>query len=399
MYEDITHELLLERMLNRVPDKFDKREGSVIFDAISPASLEIQFLYIELERVINEAYGDTASREFLIKRCKEKGIVPYEASKAVLKGVFTPNSIDVTGKRFNIGSLNYTVLDKIADGEYQVQCETAGKIGGQQLGIMIPIDYIEGLETAELTEILIPGEDEEETEDLRQRYFDSFNEKPFGGNAQDYLEKVNAIAGVGSTKVTRVWNADIEPADMIPSATVKSWYDGIKNTLNPDVAKWLNAVFKAGSEKKLTTGGTVLLTILNSDYGAASDTLIQSVQNTIDPPSGAGDGLGLAPIGHVVTVKSAESKSISVKTSITFDTGYSWSNLQGLIDAAISDYLLELRKTWADSPYLIVRISQIENRLLAIKGVIDVGNTKINNAADNYALGKYEIPVFGGAGA
>lgn len=397
MYEEITHELLLERMLDRVPDKFDKREGSVIFDTISPTSLEIQFLYIELERIINEAYGDTASREFLIKRCKEKGIIPYEATNAILKGEFTPNNLDVTGKRFNIGSLNYTVLDKIADGEYQVQCETAGKIGSQQLGVMIPIDYIEGLETAELTEILIPGEDEEETEDLRQRYFDSFNEKSFGGNAQDYLEKVNAIAGVGSTKVTRVWNAGIEPADMIPSEAVKSWYDTIKDTLSADVAKWLNAVFKAGSEKKLTTGGTVLLTILNSDYGVASDTLIQSVQNTIDPSSSAGDGLGLAPIGHVVTVKSAESKSISIKTSVTFDTGYSWSNLQSSINTAISDYLLELRKTWATSPYLVVRISQIETRLLSIKGIIDVSNTKINNIADNYTLGKYEIPMFGGA--
>ena len=251
MYEEITHELLLERMLDRVPDKFDKREGSVIFDTISPTSLEIQFLYIELDRIINEAYGDTASREFLIKRCKEKGIIPYEATNAILKGEFTPNNLDVTGKRFNIGSLNYTVLDKIADGEYQVQCETAGKIGSQQLGVMIPIDYIEGLETAELTEILIPGEDEEETEDLRQRYFDSFNEKSFGGNAQDYLEKVNAIAGVGSTKVTRVWNAGIEPADMIPSEAVKSWYDTIKDTLSADVAKWLNAVFKASFPNQL----------------------------------------------------------------------------------------------------------------------------------------------------
>ena len=109
--------------------------------------------------------------------------------------------------------------------------------------------------------------------------------------------------------------------------------------------------------------------------------------------------MGLAPIGHIVTVKSAESKSISVKTSITFDTGYSWSNLQNSINTAISDYLLELRKTWANSPYLIVRISQIETRLLTIKGIIDVSNTKINNVADNYALGKYEIPVFGGASA
>lgn len=315
------------------------------------------------------------------------------------KGKFTPKNIDVTGQRFNISSLNFIVLEKIADGEYQVQCETPGIVGNQQLGTMIPIEYIEGLETAELTGVLIPGEDEEDTEDLRKRYFDSFNEKAFGGNVQDYLEKTNAIPGVGSTKVTRVWNGDIRPADMIPTAKVKTWYEGIIGTLDQEVALWLSNVYMAAAEKKLTTGGTVLLTILNSDYGVASDTLIQTVQNTIDPAENAGEGYGLAPIGHVVSVKSAKEVTVTLKTKITFDTGYSWSNLQNSIDTAVQDYLLELRKGWADTAYLVVRISQIETRLLSIKGIVDIENTKINGSTDNLTLGKYEVPVFGGASA
>lgn len=396
---DVTYEEILERMLARVSDKFDKREGSVIFDTHSPTAIELQLLYVELNTLIAEAYGDSASREFLIRRCKERGITPYEATKAILKGEFTPKNIDVTGQRFNISSLNFIVLEKIADGEYQVQCETPGIVGNQQLGTMIPIEYIEGLETAELTGVLIPGEDEEDTEDLRKRYFDSFNEKAFGGNVQDYLEKTNAIPGVGSTKVTRVWNGDIRPADMIPTAKVKTWYEGIVGTLDQEVALWLSNVYMAAAEKKLTTGGTVLLTILNSDYGVASDTLIQTVQNTIDPAENAGEGYGLAPIGHVVSVKSAKEVTVTLKTKITFDTGYSWSNLQNSIDTAVQDYLLELRKGWADTAYLVVRISQIETRLLSIKGIVDIENTKINGSTDNLTLRKYEVPVFGGASA
>lgn len=396
---DVTYEEILERMLARVSDKFDKREGSVIFDTHSPTAIELQLLYVELNTLIAEAYGDSASREFLIRRCKERGITPYEATKAILKGEFTPKNIDVTGQRFNISSLNFIVLEKIADGEYQVQCETPGIVGNQQLGTMIPIEYIEGLETAELTGVLIPGEDEEDTEDLRKRYFDSFNEKAFGGNVQDYLEKTNAIPGVGSTKVTRVWNGDIRPADMIPTAKVKTWYEGIVGTLDQEVALWLSNVYMAAAEKKLTTGGTVLLTILNSDYGVASDTLIQTVQNTIDPAENAGEGYGLAPIGHVVSVKSAKEVTVTLKTKITFDTGYSWSNLQNSIDTAVQDYLLELRKGWADTAYLVVRISQIETRLLSIKGIVDIENTKINGSTDSLTLGKYEVPVFGGASA
>ena len=396
---DVTYNEILERMLSRVSDKFDKREGSVIFDTHSPTALELEILYVELNTLIAEAYGDSASREFLIRRCKERGITPYEATYAVLKGEFTPANIDVTGQRFNIGSMNFIVTEKIADGEYQVKCETPGIVGNQQMGTMIPIDYIEGLETAELTEILIPGEDEEETEDLRTRYFDSFNEKSFGGNVRDYLEKTNAIPGVGSTKVTRVWNNDLRPAEMIPSAAVQAWFNTIKSTLTGEVAAWLETVYDAALNRKLTTGGTVLLTILNSDFGVASDTLIKTVQQTIDPDEYAGEGYGVAPIGHIVKVESAETKTVTVKTNIVFDVGYGWNNLQSSINEAIQGYLLELRKTWADNPYLVVRISQIETRILGVNGIVDIGNTKINGASDNLTLGKFEVPVFGGASA
>ena len=399
MYEGITYETILDRMLSRVSNQFDKREGSVIFDTHSPTAIELQILYLELDTILKEAYGDTASREFLIRRCAERGITPYEATQAVLKGEFTPTNIELIGKRFNIGESNFVAVEKIADCVYKMQCEDAGIIGNQQLGVMLPIEYIDGLETAVLTEVLIPGESEEDTEDLRKRYFDSFSEKAFGGNVQDYLEKTNAIAGVGSTKVTRVWNGDIQPAAMIPNAKVKAWYAEIKKTVSTEVLNWLSAVYTAAEQKKLTTGGTVLLTIVNSDYGVASDTLIQTVQNTIDPPEQAGNGYGLAPIGHVVSVKGAVGVPIAVKAKITFDTGYSWSNLQNSIDAAIESYLLELRKSWADTSYLIVRVSQIETRLLGISGIIDIDDTQINGSTDNVTLGAYEIPIFGGASA
>lgn len=398
MYE-VTYREILERMLNRVSDKFDKREGSVIFDTHSPTALELEILYVELNRMIAEGYGDTASREYLILRCKERGIIPYSATYAVLKGTFTPATVDVIGKRFNLGSLNYVVTEKIADGEYRVQCETPGTIGNQYFGQLIPIEYVEGLETATLTEVLIPGEDEEDTEDLRTRYFNSFDEKAFGGNVRDYIEKTNAIPGVGSTKVTRVWNSDIRPADMIPNEIVNEWYEGIIGTVNPTVKAWLEIVYSAAKAKKLTVGGTVLLTILNSEYGVPTPELIQTVQTAIDPEQNAGEGYGLAPIGHVVTVKPADAVTINVKTTITFDVGYGWNNLQSSIDEAIQAYLLELRKTWADNPYLVVRVSQIETRLLAISGIVDIENTRINNKTDNLTLGKYEVPIYGGAGA
>lgn len=401
MYEDQTYEVILERMLARVNEKFDKREGAVIFDTHSPTAIEFQILYIELDTILREAYGDTASREFLILRCKERGITPDPATNAILRGVFTPSNIDVIGKRFNIGTMNYVVLREATDGEggYEVQCETPGIIGNQYLGQMIPIEYIDGLETATLTEILIPGEDEEDTEVLRDRYFASFEEKAFGGNRADYINKTNAIPGVGSTKVTRVWNGDISPASMIPNEAVQAWYKTGLSSLPAAVQSWITAVYTAAKDLKLTTGGTVLITILNSNFDVANETLLNLVKETLDPDEYTGEGYGLAPIGHVVNVVSAEAVEITVKTTITFDVGYSWSNLQTSIDEVIKNYLLELRKTWADEDHLIVRISQIETRLLGIKGIVDINGTTINGVADNLTLGKYEVPVYEGASA
>ena len=227
MFEELTYEVLLKRMLGRVSNKYDKREGSVIWDTHSPTAIELKNLYIALDSIVQEAYGDTATREFLIMRCKERGIVPYPATHAVLKGEFLPDHIDVTGKRFNIGQINYLVTDRLPEGGYKVQCEAAGEEGNRYLGTMTPIEYINGLVSAELTELLIPGEDEEGTEELRQRYFSSFDVKAFGGNVKDYLEKTNAIPGVGCTKVTRVWNGDIRPAEMIPPMEVETWYGSV----------------------------------------------------------------------------------------------------------------------------------------------------------------------------
>ncbi len=349
MYESMSFDVILKRMLDRIPSSFDKREGSVIYDALAPAAMEIMAMYIELENVLTEAFADTASREYLIRRAAERGIVPYPASEASLRAASKPASLDVPiGSRFSLNDLNYVLTEKTGDGEYVVKCETKGVVGNRYFGRLIPIDYIVGLESIEITELLIPGEDEEGTESIRRRYFETFDIKAFGGNIKDYIQKTNSISGVGAVKVTPVWNG----------------------------------------------GGTVLLTILNSEFGKASDTLVKKVQNEIDP-TGDASGVGTAPIGHIVTVRTAEETVIDISTSLMFREGYSFGRLKAEITKAIDEYLLEIRRVWADESSSVVRISQIETRIMNINGVIDVWNTKINGAESNLLLDAYSIPVLG----
>ena len=248
MYEDQTYENILDRSLARVASDVDKREGSVIMNAIAPVSAEHADVYIQLGNIVNNGYADTAVREFLILRCKERGIIPYEATKATLKGKF--NMEIPIGSRFNLNELNYvaTAFMESADGYfyYQMECETEGTNGNKFFGELSSIEYIDKDLTGELTELLIPAEDEEDTEALRTRYLNSFDSNPFGGNKQDYVEKTDALDGVGGTVVIPVWNG----------------------------------------------GGTVKLIIINSDFGVASSTLVKAVQEAIDPdPQGTGSGI------------------------------------------------------------------------------------------------------------
>lgn len=350
MYEQYSFDKLLERMLNNVKDRsgiVDTREGSIIYDAIAPAALEMMNMYMEMNAIMHDTFADTASREYLIRRCAERGITPEPSTKAILKGEF--NKPVPIGSRFSLEDLNYIVTEKITETTYKMECERYGEIGNSYFGTLIPIQYINGLESAKLTELLIPGEDEEDTEILRRRYFETFNTKAFGGNKADYIQKTNAIAGVGATKVTPVW-------------------DG---------------------------GGTVLLTIIDSKYDKASDTLVNLVKETIDPPP-YGTGSGLAPIGHTVTVRTVDEVVIKVTTTITFDPAYTFDRVKNEIEALVEDYLFSLRRTWVSSSGLIVRIAQLDSKILSVEGVIDVASTKINGKLENLSLSEYEIPVFGG---
>ena len=79
MLENKTYESILQEKLARVAATLDKRDGSIIFDALVPNSLESAMIYVALDTILNETYADTASRNYLIRRCAERGISPLTA--------------------------------------------------------------------------------------------------------------------------------------------------------------------------------------------------------------------------------------------------------------------------------------------------------------------------------
>jgi len=401
MFETQTYEALLKSALARVSSALDKREGSMVMNGVAPSMAELAQLYIGLDFVFQATYLATAPREYLILRAADRNMAPYPASAAVLRAEF---NIEVAeGTRFSCDDLNFVVTGRMADADtetglsHQVTCETAGAVANSYTGTLIPIEYVDGLTHAEIVELLIPGDDEEDTELFRQRVLDSFQSQAFGGNQADYTEKVLAMSGVSAVKVHPVWNGDIAPASLIPSAAVTSWYNSAVGSLSDEVAAWLTAVYTAAVNRKLTVGGTVKLVIMASNNTAPSSVLLDEVQTAVDPTQNAGEGLGLAPIGHVVTVTGVVPETVNISFTLTYNSGWNWAAVKSYVEAVIDDYFTELAQGWASSDFITVRISQIESRILSgcSAMIADIGNTQINGVAQNLALDADSIPKRG----
>jgi len=350
---DTSYEDLLAQKLTNVLTQ-DRRETSLIYQATAANTAEIAQILFTLLNYENQMFADTAPRENLVRRAAERGLSPTPATHAVRKAEF---NIDVPiGARFSQEEYNYEVLEKIDTGIFKAQCETAGEVGNFESGQLIPIDYIAGLEIAQLTDVLIPGENEEDTEAFRSRYFNSFESVSFGGNRADYKERINKLPGVGGSRIYRA---------------------------------------KYG-------GGTVDVTIIDSTFSKPSTALVELVQQLMDPLDAQGEGVGLAPIDHIVTISAVNETVVNIATTLTLQSGWSFVDVESAIKEVIDGYFKELSELWADAVTkqedetgLIVRISHIETRILGVNGVIDISNTTINDVASNLELDKEAIPVRG----
>lgn len=351
---DLEYEQLLDIKLQNISNEYNKRPGDLIYTAVAPNSFEIIQMLASLNNYRDSIFIDTAPREDLIKRAVERGYSPLPGTKAIRKGTF---NIDVPlGSRFTIQNLIYVAKIRISLGIYDMECESIGEIGNLYNGQLIPINDIPNLQSAVLSDVIIPGQDEESTEAFRSRLKNSFQATSFAGNRAGYKEKVMALPGVGGVRVFRAQNGP----------------------------------------------GTVGLLIIDSQFKAPTPQLISQVQEAIDPLSQQGEGVGLAPIDHVVTVSGVTNETINVEFELAFAPGYDFAGLKPQIENAIADYFEELGREWSESVTkeqdetgLIVRLSQIEFRVLSIQGILDVTNTELNGNAANIALNVNKIPSLG----
>lgn len=357
----------LNLMLDNVLNDIDKREGSIIYDAIAPAAMVSAQQSLSLANIIRETYIKTAQGEFLDYRAVEHGTNRYTATNTEVKARFkdddgNPVNVNVGDRFASIAEspIFYTVIKANGDGTAEMQAEEAGTSANSYLGQILPVTPNDNLAWAEIIEITIPARDEENDEHLRARLLNTNSWVAYGGNVADYLDMTSKISDVGATQVYPVWNG----------------------------------------------AGTVKLVILNNDLMPASQTLIKKVKEKIDPEESITQGYGLAPIDHRVTVVAPETFTVNITMNVTTAENTNIDTIRTNIKASLEELFKSLRKDWSviDSVTgrgykLTVYRSKILSRVMTLEGVANATMPQLNGKDEDLQLvfnnTTSQLPVLG----
>ena len=348
-FSQYTKGYIEQEMLSQVDPNIDTREGSMVQTAVAPGAWWLEGMYMQLDKVQQNAYASTAVGQYLDMIVQERGITRKAAVAAVRVGTFD-TAIPV-GSRFKTingaDSVVFVSGDLISSSpnyEYKLTCETPGIIGNSYSGPILPITAINGLNSASIGAILIVGADEETDNALRQRYMDSFDAIAFGGNIASYRTTIMAIAGVGAVQIYPAYNG----------------------------------------------GGTVLCSIVDDNLEPAQQALIDEVQTEICPPVNAPSslGFGMAPIGATAVITTATSLAVDIECTITWEAGHGGASDISAVEDAIAAYIKTAAGTWGDELVgysvtynVTVYLARIIAAILSVDGVANVTGLTINGSA------------------
>lgn len=353
--DDNSFEKIMDRCLgNKILENVDKRPGSIIYDALAPICLELAEAYVKMDIMEEQTFLTTATGINLDKRAFDYGLSRTPATNALRIAEFKKYKMDsdgnfvhddkgnkilidmdiTEGARFTLpedSSITFEYIGK-TDGYNILKCEQTGTKGNEHVGTILPLIPIKNLIEAKITSTYKPAEDEETDEELRRRVVDSINYSSFGGNIEDYIEKVNAIDGVGNTKVFPAWQYN----------------------------------------------GSVLLSIVDPQFNPITDEFARNLKEQIDPDEDTGQGVGIAPIGHYVTITTPVKKYVNVSMSVELMNTVTLETIKEDIERKISEYFETVKKSFGQNVNLTIYRARIIEKVLELKEVLNVKDVALN---------------------
>lgn len=336
----MTVDEIIEYMLASVPSEYDTSVGSFFYDLLYPVAEQIYRLQGDITLLEKNAFALTAVGEYLDRKVAEQGTTRKQAtfSKGTVRISGDVGAVIPKGAKVASGDILFAV-DKdavISDSGYadvSATCVVAGSVGNVAAGQInrFPVTLPKITDVSNIT-AFTGGYDEETDSELLQRYLEKVSRPNVSGSKYHYIEWAKEITGVGEVSVIPLWNG----------------------------------------------AGTVKVVITDTNNQPANAELILAVQTHIDEHK---------PIGAKVTVVSATQLTINISAKLSFDGA---TGIKDKISEVLTEYLTgeALNKSY-------ISYAKIGGCILAVDGVDDYTNLKINNGTANISIPAGSVPVLG----
>ena len=344
-YDSITPETIKQDILADLTASgaaVDTREGSYADLLISETAYQIWLVYQQLDQLLEAAFPDATSGEYIDMAAAQVGLTRLPGAKAHATVTFTGSD----GTTIPAGSVLYaaevglsfvtTEDTTIAAGTAQAAAEAAS-VGSQYNVAAGVIDSMKtalsGVASVTNAAAAVGGADVESDVDFWTRYHMRMSAPATSGNAAQYVEWALSVPGVSFASCIPTWNG---------ANTVK--------------------VIIAGPEKAPVDAAIV----------SACAAYIETQR----------------PIGAVVTVVSAEALNISVSATITLADGATTAQVEDQLTERVDAMLSAL----AFGRAVTIPYSRFLSCLLACPGVADYSAMTVNGETAAVSMTAAQTP-------
>lgn len=342
LFEGLTPETILERILSRMDTELQTREGSYAYDQAAPIAFEIWRTLMTLDELVEAFYVNERSGKYLDAHAQLFAMSRREGVRALAKVTYTgrdgtvipAGTVFYAGGAMEFRAEAEAVIRNGSAAGYLLAAE-AGAMGNVPAGAIDQIGRtIPGLEGFE-NEAAQGGADPESDEDLYQRLDEKRKRPPTSGNEAHYREWALSVNGVGAVRVTPLWRGP----------------------------------------------GTVRVLIAGYDRLPVDEAIVADCAEHIQAQR---------PVGADVTVASATAMEVDAAARVILTPAASLPAVEAAFAARLDAYL-------ADAAFeeFAVYVSRVGALLMSVDGVVDYEGLTLNGKAENLVLESDEVPVRG----
>ena len=341
LFDGLTPETILERILSRMDTDLQTREGSYAYDQAAPIAFEIWRALMTLRELIEAFYVNENSGPYLDEHAKLFAMRRREGTKAEAKltvrgrdGTMVPagTALFAEGLEFRTAA-DLTVRGGRAEG--WVRAAEPGERYNLPEGTQYQfLRSIAGLEEAQVGPAQ-GGADPESDKDLYERLDEKRKRPPTSGNESHYREWALSVDGVGAARATPLWKGP----------------------------------------------GTVRVLIAGYDRRPVDEMVVDACAKYIESQR---------PVGASVTVASAQAVPVNVSARVVLEAGASR-------EAVAREFVSELDTYLAETAFeeFTVYAHRVGALLMGVSGVVDYRELTINGEVGNLELGTDGVPATG----